>query len=1739
MSGSELEKWKKIHLEIMARREEQPLKHVRSDSEEHMASPIDTENNAPLWVPACEECLKNCEFLSIPREPSEEMYDSFLKPADWVADIVEAFFFSIAHAITLHNPMVRFLQFCSPEEYHYKAALDKICSDLDKESFTFFPFHYDIENPHMVLLRLHNNVLKVYDCGIDPSKDKKKVKRKEMRDILLPITTGFQERTKIKLGLSFASKHFLMSTKVKADWNHCGANVCANLVMAILGEEKIKMIVPCMREQLEEMLQKFGSCGGPNRRKLIISLLYDILPPVGNTILELYPAPPPESEVITSAVTTKTLDVTSSTVIVGAIDPCNVSDGTDIGGKTFSAGVVQDESSTKAPCHVFSDTGIGVKTFSAGVLDRSSKEVSLEFHSDEKRKEATSLISSFMDVVPPLDQDINVGSRTGNDMSSELRSDCSFSPLLDFTDISSLEKHRNQSVPKAILSPNGSTPTDPKPESEILRSSSTSNENQDDITITSAGRETKLHTDLEVGSMSLLDKASGGLPPELRVFQATLPGKERVKDIIIRSEYSKNTREEHWHARLRKFDAKPGYSPPDQTFPTRNSVLCSTSAFERAQKFRKERARISQERMCISQDLETELDVSDVESIPSRKTLENVKEMNDGIERGGTENRQWNLGNKDMRGGNRWGREGEGPGGIRGANRWDSQDKDRGGIRGGNRCDSQDKDRGGIRGDNRWDSQDEDRGGIRGGIRGGNRWARQDEERGGIHGGSRWDRQEEGPGGLRGGNRWDRQDEDRGGIRGGTNNRWNEGYAGRNDSRNRQWSHDEDAATCDDDRGHVGFDGYRSRGTNDAMQWNQHDYAQHPSKYPTHAFLHRKGHDHAQQNDVFLEGKRHKNQQQPKDAFPKGKNHAREQQREALNEGKRHDYGQGKAAAIYEGKGQDYAQYRNENDQRREDYERKRNEDYGQWRGQVVNPNSKHYSSPGNVRKFEPDFLDGGRQRKRYHENDDDTLQRKRPAASRLTMFHDRYQESNAGDPPSTGVNLLGLRQEDVTEDGQEKEKSNNTDMRTPYIPVEISSGFDMPDYFKYMEKKQSRPKFDANDKKTKEFVPSHATIGILVEKCLPHTLAEQFSDCYSSRVGKFVSQQLKKGHVSNETPTDSIGKTPIHLIHESLKQCASIPEKNGEPLYGMEKIDLSSRYREMGANERSHRTLDLLLRPRREIILGNSSNVLRTKFGCGDLEVILMSVVVNRCYKNEEEKKDFGNGDTDCKERDAGLQLQVTHKKHELEHSSDWRFLTVIAIVPSAGVFYSPFRKYEKTRELVALPISWLRLKRNLKLTKDSSSPYDDSRLPPVFAKGGYVKSVAQDQMYRIWINLRNTNVPDVENINCVQVPFGDNKNFLPDYYIDENGVAEYIRDASHKRVRYDRELGKCKSVGVGKRNYIKGALYEKIPDSCLVLDVKRHKGQVVNFDLLVGVQRRGKPMDSVKDKQLKGKRSVSIAEETTIEIRYEDPTEQNNLDDLLVLCKNATELCKQQVRKSGDKGKMYAFGQKFDVYQKAINEFACNRKMNGYKRASDSRGLLATTSEGVLKFCKEQLPSVTRVLQDFEVDQGVQRSSTMGGPDHSMFLSNALFISEDLANAVHQDINDGCKCVCIWRETVSGWARNWYFILPDIVVQYPSFDDNGNECMITYQGVAIKLYDGIVISWDGRVIRHGTSVTRPVPEFKKGQENHTYGCVYVAKQTVVDAVRVEDEKEGDDMEEDREEPTKKKKQSNHPKKN
>ncbi len=70
--------------------------------------------------------------------------------------------------------------------------------------------------------------------------------------------------------------------------------------------------------------------------------------------------------------------------------------------------------------------------------------------------------------------------------------------------------------------------------------------------------------------------------------------------------------------------------------------------------------------------------------------------------------------------------------------------------------------------------------------------------------------------------------------------------------------------------------------------------------------------------------------------------------------------------------------------------------------------------------------------------------------------------------------------------------------------------------------------------------------------------------------------------------------------------------------------------------------------------------------------------------------------------------------------------------------------------------------------------------------------------------------------------------------------------------------------------------------------------------------------------------------------------------------------------------------------------------------------------------------------------------------------------------------------------------------FVLPNVYGKWPGGGTGKNST--TFQGVAIELTHGSLISWDGRVIRHCTSIAE-----RPDQSKHVYGTFFAAKSSVV----------------------------------
>ena len=147
---------------------------------------------------------------------------------------------------------------------------------------------------------------------------------------------------------------------------------------------------------------------------------------------------------------------------------------------------------------------------------------------------------------------------------------------------------------------------------------------------------------------------------------------------------------------------------------------------------------------------------------------------------------------------------------------------------------------------------------------------------------------------------------------------------------------------------------------------------------------------------------------------------------------------------------------------------------------------------------------------------------------------------------------------------------------------------------------------------------------------------------------------------------------------------------------------------------------------------------------------------------------------------------------------------------------------------------------------------------------------------------------------------------------------------------------------------------------------------------------------------------------------------------------------------------------------------------------------------------------PDVLAVIQDTEGDTGIEPCAAMGGDNDGNCVGMSIDTSDGLENASHYDSNDATQGFGAWTEEVPGLADNWYFVMPNMHGVRP----DGRP----YNGIAIRLRHGTAISWDGRLIRHCTSMMNPDGPAGHNNpvgRNHVYGTFSAAKERIVNAGR------------------------------
>ena len=140
------------------------------------------------------------------------------------------------------------------------------------------------------------------------------------------------------------------------------------------------------------------------------------------------------------------------------------------------------------------------------------------------------------------------------------------------------------------------------------------------------------------------------------------------------------------------------------------------------------------------------------------------------------------------------------------------------------------------------------------------------------------------------------------------------------------------------------------------------------------------------------------------------------------------------------------------------------------------------------------------------------------------------------------------------------------------------------------------------------------------------------------------------------------------------------------------------------------------------------------------------------------------------------------------------------------------------------------------------------------------------------------------------------------------------------------------------------------------------------------------------------------------------------------------------------------------------------------------------------------------------------------LSGSEGRARVGYTIDMSINLGNSSHFDVNDASQGYSVWTEDFPGTGKNWYFVMPNVYGH--RYHKNRQDDALgrgRYEGVAVKLGHGVAISWDGRLIRHCTSISHPdgMDVGRVGTvgnqkfTNHLYGTFTAAKEKIVRAGR------------------------------
>jgi hypothetical protein len=397
----------------------------------------------------------------------------------------------------------------------------------------------------------------------------------------------------------------------------------------------------------------------------------------------------------------------------------------------------------------------------------------------------------------------------------------------------------------------------------------------------------------------------------------------------------------------------------------------------------------------------------------------------------------------------------------------------------------------------------------------------------------------------------------------------------------------------------------------------------------------------------------------------------------------------------------------------------------------------------------------------------------------------------------------------------------------------------------------------------------------------------------------------------------------------------------------------------------------------------------------------------------------------------------------HRHRKPLDSTLRTVLLYIPSCSNFFSVFSPmiHNQIDGLVRpmwtpLPSSWLRLRRS------DGQP----------AKGGFLSSI--EKVYCIstlqapqsTIYHHAHHVPDCD----ILIP--------PDFVSNPILSRSYptTLDLAERRLAYHELLLKSSTYRSLCKRTVPGLLYVNIPSSQNILHLKLStwpKDREINLRVVSHVH------------------LSDIEEESTIRIRRLDLTQHTWFE------RHAKSLQKRLVANKSHSVRNDQFS---EGYMFAAGRHVHNGEITLYNRTFElnQRRELRQFMIEFRRLLDLHYPLELACLNAQMRSFGEIPPPEMGG---TTGIVPSMNISMDLGNEPHYDTNDLGLGLSVWLEDIPGTAKNWNFVLPNLLIKFEG---------ATYDGLVVELCHGAYIQWDGGSIRHCTSVTDCGSPL-----NHVYG--------------------------------------------